>query len=67
VLRDERAHHDRLWLAWHTAALTRAAKLPALADLMRPARPPAAQTLSNLRALAASLPKVDKHGNRRRP
>lgn len=37
----ERAGRDqklRAWLAWHVAALSRAAKLPRLADLTGPAR-----------------------------
>ncbi|MBR1193240.1 hypothetical protein [Bradyrhizobium sp. AUGA SZCCT0160] len=30
----EREHNDRAWLAWHTAALPRSKKFPALKKLM---------------------------------
>lgn len=51
IEREKRASHERAWLAWHTAALSRCKKMPKLSDLL-PKEKKKAQTVAAMEAAA---------------
>jgi len=64
--RARREHKERLWLAWHIAALMNARRLPRLADLMQDELPPDDRTPEGLVADFDDLDEVASSMNRAR-